>query len=258
MLLPLVLGKLLKSRIFYSDYMREKSCPKCGASSVKKAFFEEFCLDCYVKDHPGLIQIPERVLVEMCPTCLRINHKGTWVSGKDVNLEEYVKNKIKTQLENPVYVLETVKETPKHKIVHLNAEAKLGTGKFEIEADVQIKYDKNQCPVCIRKNSDFNDAIVQLRPKKTEADLDRIRSAANFLRNEARAIVKDHRAAELFRMQNVRNGVDVSFGSAKVAKLALQHMVKTYNNVEIKESYTLAGVHPNGKKRYKVTFSVRL
>ncbi len=231
-------------------------CPKCGATD--KGLFKGFCVECYLSDHPGVLEIPSRIELEYCHECLRNFVHGEWSSGHEDTIHELIRSKVRTELENLSVSIELNREQGKVRFYNLVVEGTLGGEKVMLEREVGIRMIKRQCPVCARKDSTYYEALVQLRPKGNEIDLDRLKSALNFLRNANRALIKDHREAEVFRYERVKNGVNVYFGSAKAAKKALQAFVKTYD-CETKETYTLVGVNKaNGKRRYKVTISVKL
>ncbi len=235
--------------------MKGKFCPKCG--STDKTFYNGFCIDCFVKDHPGLVEITDIVL-KQCSVCLRIRSGVGWETGTHKNIEEAIASKVKTSIQNPVIKVELVNEKPKSNEYEVTVSGLLDENPVELILPAVVKFEKEVCDVCSRKSGNYYEAIMQLRPRGQHIDLDRLKSALNFLRNETRALVKKDRQAEIFRFEQVKNGIDVYFGSARAAKIALQHLQTTYHPV-VKESYTLKGVNrETGKNRYSVTYSVRL
>lgn len=235
--------------------MKGKFCPKCGATN--KPFYKGFCIDCYVQDHPELLQA-EDLALKQCPKCLRVFTRGGWVSGRTESVEEIIASKVKTLLKSPTIAVKLISGSPKKEVYEVTVSGKLGKETATITRKVTVSYQKETCGVCSRKSGNYYEALVQLRPHGKAVDLDRMKSALVFLRNEARALVKKDRNAEIFRYELVKNGIDIFFGSLRVAKIALQHLQATYHP-KIKESYTLTGVdHASGKKRYRVTFSARL
>ncbi|MCK4327570.1 MAG: 60S ribosomal export protein NMD3 [Candidatus Diapherotrites archaeon] len=235
--------------------MKGKFCPKCGATD--RPFHGGFCIDCYLKDHPGLAET-EDITIKRCTHCLRVKTRGVWESGAPASMGEIVRAHVKTSLESPEVTVELVEPGEKKEVYEVTVKGALGAEPVSLTQLVTVKYEKQTCDVCSRKSGNYYEAILQLRPAGREIDLQRMRSALMFLRNEARAMVKKDRKAEIFRYEMVKNGVDVYFGSARAAKVALQHLQATYRPT-VKESYTLKGVDKEtGKKRYSVTYSVRL
>ena len=235
--------------------MSDKFCPKCGATD--KPFYKGFCIDCYVKDHPELLHIDD-ITLKQCPKCLRVFSKGEWISGRTESIEGIIASKVKTQLKTPTITAELVKSNPKKEIYGVMVRGKLGGETVSLTRQLTVSYQKEICGVCSRKSGSYYEAVVQLRPKSKEADLDRMKSALIFLRNESHALVKKDRNAEIFRYELVKNGINAYFGSMRIAKLAMQHLQATYHPL-VKISYTLTGMdHASGKKKYRVTYSVRV
>ena len=235
--------------------MKGRFCPKCGKSD--KAFYGNFCIDCYLKDHPDVLHL-ENISFNQCPRCLRVFSRGEWESGKPEHMEELISSRVKTALIDPSIHVVLLEGNAKREIYEVTVEGQLGGEQVSLANEVQVKYVKDMCNVCSRKSGNYYEAIIQLRPKEKVVDLDRLKTALIFLRNEARALTKKDRHAEIFRYELVKNGIDIYFGSSRVAKISLQHLQSTYDPV-IKESYTLRGVDKEtGKKRYSVTYSVRV
>lgn len=230
-------------------------CPKCGATD--KPLTGGFCVDCYIKDHPGIVEAGE-VSFKQCPHCLRVYSKGDWASGSPEAVTELVKSRVKTAIESPSITVERVGGGPKHDDYDVTVEGSLDGTPVSITVPVRVRLERETCDVCSRKNGNYYEALVQLRPRGNTVDLDRLKTALIFFRNEAHAQVKIDRQAEIFRFELVKNGIDIYFGSARAAKVALQHFTLTYRPV-VQVSYTLKGVdHSTGKRRYSVTYSVRL
>ena len=235
--------------------MKGRFCPKCGATD--KPFHGGFCLDCFLEDHPGLVDA-EDVTVKKCMHCLRVKSRGEWENGSPESVEGIIRSHIKTSLEDAEITLDLLKQTQKEEEYDVTVKGVIGSEEVSITKPITLKYEKETCGVCSRKSGDYYEAIIQLRPKEREIDLQRLKSALNFLRNEAHALVKKDRKAEIFRHELTKNGIDIYFGSKRAAKISLQHMQATYHPV-VKESYTLRGVDKEtGKNRYSVTYSVRL
>jgi len=236
--------------------LNSRFCPKCGKEA--KHFIHGFCIDCYLEDHPELVYIPDRIEVDSCTQCLRIRVKGKWISGRGENIKELITSKIKTDISSPDISISFHDETPKGAIYRVDVRGKIEGEPVEYEKYVEIVYNRKVCDICAKKGSTYYEALVQLRPKSKEVDIKRMREAFRFLRNENRAIIAEDRKAEIFRFENAKNGIDIFFGSQRAAKIALQRLSQKYD-VSIKETYTLVGIDKKtGKRRYTVTYSVRL
>jgi NMD protein affecting ribosome stability and mRNA decay len=217
-----------------------------------------FCVDCYVSDHPELLSVPKQLKLEYCPQCFRIFVGGEWVPGHDDLFDKFIRSKIKTKLENPVITVNFVSENEKSREYAVVVEGVLGGEQVQLQRGVLVRMLKKQCGVCGRKDSTYFEALVQLRSKAHNSNLEILNNAFIFLRNQNQALIKFHREAEVFSYERVKSGINVYFGSAKAAKKALQYLAHIYN-CDIKESHKLVGIDkPTGKRRYKTTYSVRL
>lgn len=235
--------------------MKGRFCPKCGSSG--KPFYGSFCVDCYLADHGAVLSV-EPLVLKRCSRCLRVRSLGVWETGRPEHIEDIVLARAKTTLHDPKITAELIEPGEKKEIYKVTADGKLGGNDVSAAVDVLVKYESETCDVCSRKSGNYYEAIVQLRPKQHEADLDRLRSALVFLRNDARAMTKKDRHAEIFRVEPAKNGIDIYFGSSRAAKVAIHHLQATYDCV-VKESFTLRGVEKGtGKNKYSVTYSVRL
>ncbi|MFC2174601.1 NMD3-related protein [archaeon] len=235
--------------------MKDRFCPKCGETS--KSFYKGFCIDCFLADHPGLVEI-EGMAIKRCQRCLRVKSRGEWESGGSASMKEIVRSHVKTLLDDAEISVERAEQSQTAEVYDVTVKGTLGGEEVTITKPFTVKYAKQICEVCSRKSGDYYEAIIQLRPKEKVVDLNRLKTALIFLRNEAHALVKKDRKAEIFRYELVKNGIDIYFGSKRAAKISLQHLQATYRPV-VKESYTLRGVNKEtGKNRYSVTYSVRL
>jgi nonsense-mediated mRNA decay protein 3 len=231
-------------------------CPKCG--STDKRLFKGFCVECYVADHPDLVSLPAQMGVEMCPQCLRFLMQKGWIPGTDEAIAALIRSKMKTSIENPIIRVERTGEEGEVQHYLMHVEGVVGCDRVAIERDVPVRVTKKQCVICARKDSTYHEALVQLRSKGYGIDLEKLKDALDFLRNQNRAFASKHREAEVFKFERVRDGINVYFGSLQAARRSLQLLAKK-TGCKIKESYTLIGLdRVSSKKRYAVTISVRL
>ncbi|MBN3036923.1 MAG: hypothetical protein JW834_00580 [Candidatus Diapherotrites archaeon] len=224
----------------------KKFCPKCGAEG--KPMHKGFCIDCYLADHPDIVEIQD-MEIEECPNCLRAHLGKNWTSSE---LEPFIASKVKTKLSEPTITASIVGETEKGPVMLIKVAGRLGENEAELSKEIQITLRKRQCDVCSKKQSTYHNAKMQLRgPEEAVTD------AFRAVRNENRSTSRKERMAEVFRFEEVKDGVDVYLGSAQAAKNAAAKLVN--KGAKVKTTYKLVGLdRKTGKRRYEITYSVRM
>jgi NMD protein affecting ribosome stability and mRNA decay len=236
----------------------KRFCPRCGATEKEKEkeFIQSFCADCFIHDHPGLVKLPASIEVKQCPGCDSIWFKGSWVPGTRENIHKLVQSRLKTTLEKPGLKLEELSDGVCEATV---------TGTFDdlpitITREIRLKYNgSRQCLVCARRQSTYHEALIQLRFKKHDPiEPKRLITAVEFVKESAHAMSKKQRTAGILKTEQKKEGIDVFIGSQQVARHVMSYLINTYSP-EVKESWTLVGLDKStGKRRYRVTYSVRL
>ncbi len=230
-----------------------KYCPRCGAKESEKAFYKNFCVDCYLHDHRELADIPEVMKVRTCSSCLRMKYRDEWIPGTDENMAKVIESKIDIGLKDPEVIADFLRNTSKGAFFDVTVKGKIAGAEVSKSKEVEVRYDKEECVVCSRKSGGYYEAVLQLR-SGSEEELGRL---LNFIRNEVRSMCQEDRMAEVFRVMRTGHGIDAEMGSKQVAKKIVS-VVKNKFDAEVNESYTLVGVDDSGKDRYTVTYSVRV
>ncbi|MCD6414421.1 MAG: hypothetical protein J7L23_02215 [Candidatus Diapherotrites archaeon] len=235
--------------------MVSKFCPKCGATD--KPFFKGFCVDCYMKDHK-LIKIPEEITVDECPSCLRLRLRGEWVTPTPSNLARFIKGKVKVkELEDYSISVRETRVQGHRSIIGVKIEGKLGGTPVEIFKEITFIRNVKQCDICAKKKTKYYKALIQLRPKSGSISHDTIQKAFRLVRNRNRAYAIKDREAEIFRFKADSHGIDVYLGSSKAAG-DIVNALRGKFDAQVKKSSTLVGMDRDGRKKYRVTYSVRV
>lgn len=236
-------------------FLVDRFCPKCGATD--KPFIDGFCIDCYLEDH-NLVNIPKKIHVDACPSCLRLRLKGNWVTPTPQVLEKFItsKAKIKT-IKNPEIYVRQIRTLKKGIVLEVKVKGVLGDIPIEITREVELVYHLKLCDICSKKKSRYYKVLIQLRPKNKSTDPSKIQSAFHFIRNKNREHALKDREAEIFRFKKEKHGINVYLGSAKAAFDIVNSMRSAFG-AKVKESRTLVGVDKDGKKKFRITYSVRI
>lgn len=200
-------------------------CPGCG-KEVKKGF----CKECFLKLHPFRLK---DILIKSC-SCGRYFYRVEWRE----NLEKDLPWIVKRNLLLPEDI--TLKE------VNLLANKKVKGGiKIEVEVKgkyqdeeitkripYRIKVEKSQCDRC-QKRPEYYEAIMQLRGEPL------VKISPNQVSN----VVK------------VRGGFDFYLKDKGYARKVAKEFKK--KDFQIKESEKLMGIRANGKRKSRLTISVK-
>jgi nonsense-mediated mRNA decay protein 3 len=243
----------------------KRVCPRCGR--LTDEFIGPLCKDCYVKEY-GVAQIPSQITFTYCKLCGAYKYQGRWYPGlgtiKDT-LKEYIfimlTNKIKpTQYIEEAWIKDVElleeKDTNSLKTVRALIEVKGRSGNVEVSERkiVNVILSPTLCPRCLSKRSKSGfEAIIQIRGLMERLD-DKLKNIImNFIKNEIEPKFKD----SIIEVKNVKEGLDMTVYDQVSAKMIISR-VRKYFPVKVIESYKVVGRKPNGKRKSRVTFSVRV
>ncbi len=198
-------------------------CPKCGKSDADVAFHGELCMEC-TKTQIG--ELPN-VQVIICSKCGEVLDKGR--KKKETTVQEEATRLLKLKGTDPVYSEDMTS-------------VEYDTPSGRIKRDLLILIRKEQCVVCARSNSQYFEAIIQIRGDdrlKVERMVDILTK-----RVESRSFIP--------KIDELKEGIDIYCGSRSEAIAALNAQKLGFQRTE-----KLAG-EKNGKRLYRTTLLVRL
>lgn len=196
---------------------------KCFVCGTRPAVIDGWCAEDWNKEH-ALIKLPDRFDIIMCARCNRAKISGSW---KNWDLENFLRSKAKISGR-----LDELKVTEKNGkfIVSVRGVVEHGFKPKTEEHAVIIKFNKVSCPECSRAAGGYYEAIVQLRGRITDSEI-------NFFEHEAEKILaKDARA--FYSVKEIKEGLDIKMGSASAAN-KLAELLKRRYRAEINKSYQL-------------------
>lgn len=208
----------------------ERICPACGASSGKKPFVGEHCADCWLSRERG--RWPASVELTVCVKCGRVWREKKW---------KYPAPTLTASLVEAAF--------EKHGLEgHYNVEAGVfegilheGGGRVPFSQTVEVIRKKTQCPTCSRSESNYHEAIIQLRGNR------------DLVERAARRLVRRlEKKTFLARMEEMHGGLDLYVGFKKEVAGLLQE-----EELKFVRSEKLAG-QKQGKRLYRSTFLIRL
>ena len=198
-------------------------CPKCGKSDIDAPFHGEMCMEC------AKISIGEldNVHVTICAKCGSVVDRGR--KKKEVTVQDEATRQLKLKGTNPAYSEDM-------------ASVEYDTPSGRIKRDLLVLIRKEQCVVCARSNSQYFEAIIQVRGE----DRLKVERMVEILitRVESRSFIP--------KIDELKEGIDIYCGSRNEAIAALNAQKLGFVRTE-----KLAG-EKNGKRLYRTTLLVRL
>jgi nonsense-mediated mRNA decay protein 3 len=240
-------------------------CPVCGRTSDEVPFVGGLCRDCYI-ERVGVARLPSRIRFVYCKYCGSYKYQGGWNQGlgdPGETLVEYahlvLSKKLKPTSEVAEAWIENVRLDKPFQgpglyrlIVRVSGVSREGV---ELSQDlvVEARVDASVCPACTARLTERGfEAIVQVRGSEGRL--------GERLREEVEGFIEglDQRLrGAIIKVDRVREGIDLyilDHASARMiaGKLRAAFMGKTI------DTYKLVGRRPDGKRRGRLTISVRI
>ncbi len=235
--------------------MNKRFCPKCGKESNQ--FFKNFCLNCFLEDHPNLVEIDKEIVIDHCKRCNQIRIRFNWVEQSPENLVEIVNEKLKVKdLENFVVKVKLIPFDKGKSIAKIKIEGELEGSKLFLERESILKPQSLICDACMKVSSNYHEGIIQIRGTKKTSLLELEEALLKLKEFLAFEEEKDS-LAKIVGLKKVPNGFDVLIGSNKASKHVSVKLAKEYK-VKYVYSNKLIGETDDGSRKYRNTYCVRI
>jgi len=230
----------------------KKFCPKCGKETDK--FVGKICLDCFLKEK-NLFSIKKQKMF-VCKHCGKILVKGKWQDFSESLIIEEITSKVKinkdVNLENINIIIDLVKKDDEKYEALVKVKGIVEGNLIDGEKVIQIKISITTCDACMKLNSEYREAIIQLRGKNLEESKEMMKNALDLLDKER---AKDSLSGTS-KIIELKEGYDLWVGSKKAAAKVSKYMAKMYNT-QVKLSSKLIGEEQSGKRKYRFTFCIK-
>ena len=197
-------------------------CPICGKPESKGEFSGELCVDCALSRLPQL----ENVHVAICQKCGRVVDRGN--KPKEIGIEGEATRILKLKGAAPLY---------SDGFASVEYDTRYG----RISRPLTLLLEKRLCTECSRSNSQYFEAIVQLRG-----------DGGKVARMAERILLRLREKSFVPKIEELKEGIDLYCGSRNEAIAALNSHKLGFMRTE-----KLAG-EKNGKRLYRTTLLVRL
>ena len=233
----------------------ERICPKCGTS--KGHFISSFCTDCYLKDH-NLVKSPEKIEFEHCKVCNKIRYRGKWQEQTPEILEGLVKLNIKSkELGSERISLDLEPMNDNTTAVTIVITGLFQNQEITIEKETLLVPKDVMCDPCMRVQSYYHEAILQVRFKNEKPTADRNAKLKKEIQQLLFFEKKKDPLAEAIDIKKAKNGLDFLIGSKKATRKLSSILASKYKSDQ-KVSYKTTGRDKNGKDKKRFTFCVRI
>jgi nonsense-mediated mRNA decay protein 3 len=232
-------------------------CPKCGRGDG--AFIGMFCKDCFLKDHPELVRIPDKLEFSRCNRCAKIRPAGKWILWDDHLVEDWLKEKVKVRdLEEPNFSVKMTQDQQKKNEydVLISVNGVVEGSPLHYEAHTRLFVRGGICNDDMLVNSDYYEAIIQVR--FTEKDNEKIRKVQDEIDKALKPLQKIDTKAVVVKWVPQKNGVDAWIVSRKAAKAAALRVQRAHGGT-MSVSGKLIGLDTHtSKTKNRLTFLVRV
>jgi NMD protein affecting ribosome stability and mRNA decay len=231
-----------------------KFCPKCG--SVKGNFIGVFCKTCFLEDHPGLVKIPEKLELERSKFSGKIHLQGRWIEWDEKLVGKWIASKIKYRDVADVSLkIDLIPEDEKRTIVKVHIEGLVENQLIGLDFDFPLFFRSSITHDEMLVRSDYYEAIVQIR--FAEKSTEKIRDFMEQIETMLKPMEAVDGKAVVVKWISQARGFDARVVSKKAAKTVAVNLMRRYRG-KMRVSDKLIGLDPKGKRKYRLTFLVRL
>jgi NMD protein affecting ribosome stability and mRNA decay len=240
-------------------------CVMCGATDVK--LFGAMCAKCVGKKG-GLIKVPERIEVIICPFCGSRQTGRHWERGpppglfRSADIDSHIKV-VPPAVFKSVQWEESrpgtgVPAGPSVTAFNGRAVIEVGDTTIEVGLKTELKVIHHTCPMCSRREGRYYTANIQFRPslddpfRRSIADFKKV--TQNMLEEFLGGVSREWREAIAWE-EEIKEGLDLYLMDTAVAK-AMARNLRQRTGATSKESASLWGIR-DGKKTYRVTILLR-
>lgn len=222
-----------------------KFCPRCGKETDELyGDRKQLCADCF-PDKNDLLEIPDKVEIDVCSVCGRMRKHGDWI--EEYTVQDQLGAKF-AEFSEPEVDMELQFWEDEEEQMWIRVHA--FKGEMQDSYDARVVFEQQQCEDCARFNGSFFKVKMQLRG---DEDLEGI---SNEIVDKAAEVTNRDRTSFLANIEKNDHGFDFFMSTEKMAKEVL-NMIKATRNPEVQRSYELVG-EENGEKVYRNVISVRL
>ncbi len=232
-------------------------CVECGAEVEE--LHDGMCQDCYVEKNIS-VEVDDPIEIEICSTCGSVRKEGKWIERPD--LQTVMLDGIEEALspsdvvEKTSFQVEFDESDPQH--IRADLEVKLQSGevttKKHLSTNIVLK--KSQCENCSKREGDYFEAILQVRPTEEEMTEEQKSEVLRMVHERVEVDRGEEKKVFITLEKEVHGGLDFYLSDKRVTK-NLSYDIADIFGADVKSSSELVG-REDGQNVYRVTYSVRI
>ncbi|MFP4143328.1 MAG: 60S ribosomal export protein NMD3 [Candidatus Natronoplasma sp.] len=232
-------------------------CVECGDEVSE--LHDGMCLDCYI-DKKVSVDIEDPIEIEICSKCGSVRKGDAWLERPD--FETVILDRIEEALsissivENFSFQVEIDESDPTNIEAEVTVQLIVEGVEKEKHVSTNIVLKKTQCRNCSKKEGDYYEAILQVRPTKDEMSEEQKIDVANMVHRRVEVDRGEEKKVFITLEKEVHGGLDFYLSDRRVTR-NLSYDIADMLGGDVKESSELAG-REDGQDVYRMTYSVRI
>jgi nonsense-mediated mRNA decay protein 3 len=234
-------------------------CYQCGKSEV---LIEGLCAECYIKQY-HILTISTDISVRICAHCNAKFIEGKWIDA-NISHEEIIYRTIEDSIEinpsseNPIIDMNIIQM--RGTIAESTVEATDTVFGKEVQEkhDVNVRLNKDVCPVCSKRNSNYYEAVIQIRSQLKKIENKKKEEIDNFINKTLDKLYKKDKLAYISQKNEIKEGVDYYIGSLKSARKLSSAIQERFGGVITESARLVTKNRDTGKEIYRFWLAIRL
>ncbi len=232
-------------------------CVECG--NEVQELHDGMCIDCYV-DKKVNVDIVDPIEIEICSKCGSVRKGDRWLERPDfetVMLDRIEDSlSISSSVEKFSFKVEFDDSDPKNIKADLTIELTTNGVKKEKQLSTNIVLKKGQCKNCSKREGDYYEAILQVRPTEEEMTEEQKNEVISMVHKRVEVDRGEEKKVFITLEKEIHGGLDFYLSDRRVTR-NLSYDIADLLGGDVKESSELAG-REDGQNVYRMTYSVRI
>jgi len=232
-------------------------CVECGAEVPE--LHDGMCIDCYV-DKRVSVGLEDPIEIEICSKCGSVRKGDRWLERPD--FESVMLDRIEDALsfsssvEKFSFQVEFDESDPDNIEAELVVELTIKGVEKKKHLSTNIVLKKRQCMNCSKREGDYYEAILQVRPTEEEMTEEQKLTVIEMVHKRVDVDRGEEKKVFITLEKEIHGGLDFYLSDRRVTR-NLSYDIADLFGGDVKESSELAG-REDGQDVYRMTYSVRL
>ncbi len=232
-------------------------CVECG--SQVEELKRGLCLECYVQKYVDA-DIEDPIEIKLCSKCGSAKKGKKWLERPDLQsimldrIEDAIS--LSSSIDQFSYHVEFHEGDPRNIKVNVTIEMVVEDHIREKDLSSNIILKKDQCTNCSRREGNYYEAILQVRPSKKEMTEEQKKGVIRTVHKRIKEDKEKKRDIFITAEREIHGGLDFYLSDKMVSKNLSYDIADKFGGV-VTTSSELAG-REDGRNVYRMTYSVRL